>query len=118
MYSIRQQSFVPGFLLRKPVLLGLRYLVCGVVAFFVLIPILTVVIGGFKTNGELNDTPFAFPHVWHWENYASVLSQPSFWQALENSGMIMLATVGLLLLISCPAAFALARIQFRGREVV
>jgi raffinose/stachyose/melibiose transport system permease protein len=118
MYVIRQQSSMQRVNLWKPVQLGLRYLVCGVVAFFVLIPLVTVVIGGFKTNGELNNAPFALPQVWHWQNYGAILSQGSFWQALESSAIIMLATVVLLLLISCPAAFALARIPFRGREVV
>jgi raffinose/stachyose/melibiose transport system permease protein len=118
MSLVRQQSSMQRTVLWKSVLLGFRYLVCGVVAFFVLIPLITVIIGGFKTNGELNNTPFALPHIWHWENYFNILSQASFWQALVNSGIIMLATVGLLLLASCPTAFALSRIPFRGREVV
>lgn len=102
----------------RSVQLGLRYLICGIVAFFVLIPIFVVVIGGFKTNGELNNTPFALPSVWHWNTYANIILQSSFWQVLGNSVIITLATVVLLLLISCPAAFVLARIPFRGRELV
>ncbi|GHO48390.1 carbohydrate ABC transporter permease [Ktedonospora formicarum] len=118
MYSVQQRSIKRGMVYRNLALLAPRYLICGVVAFFVLIPIVTVVIGGFKTNGELNNAPFALPSIWHWENFASILSQTSFWQALANSGITMLATVGLLLLVSCPTSFALSRIPFRGREVV
>ncbi len=118
MYLVQQQRFAQRMVLWKSVLLGLRYLVCGVVAFFVVIPLVTVVIGGFKTNGELNNTPFALPRIWHWENYFNILSQGGFWQALTNSAVIMLATVALLLVVSCPMAFALSRIPFRGREVV
>ncbi len=118
MYLIQRQSAGAQAALRKPVMLGLRYLVCIVVAFFVLIPIATVVIGGFKTNGELANTPFSLPTVWHWERYASLILQSAFWSAMENSTMVTLATVGLLLLIACPAAFVLGRIPFRGREVI
>lgn len=118
MYVIRQRSSILRGTFWKPAQMGLRYLVCTVAAFFVLVPLVTVIIGGFKTNGELNNAPFALPRVWHWENYFNILSQPGFWQTLENSGVIMLATVGLLLLISCPMAFALSRIPFRGREVI
>ena len=118
MSLVQQQRSMQGTAFWKPVQLSFRYLVCGVVAFFVLIPLVTVIIGGFKTNGELNNTPFALPNTWHWENYLNILSQGSFWQALVNSAIIMLATVGLLLLASCPTAFALTRISFRGREVV
>jgi raffinose/stachyose/melibiose transport system permease protein len=113
-----RRSFRRQIALRKAVLLGLRYLVCVVVALFVLIPIITVVIGGFKTTGELTNTPFALPHVWHWENYGNALAQGAFWQALENSTIIMLATVALLLLVSCPTAFVLARIAFPGNTLI
>lgn len=111
----RQSMTAPS---RKPVQLGFRYLVCGIVAFFVLIPILTVIIGGFKTNGELSNAPFALPRIWHWDTYGGIILQSGFWLAIENSVVVTLATVGLLLLISCPTAFVLARIPFRGREMI
>jgi raffinose/stachyose/melibiose transport system permease protein len=84
----------------------------------VLVPILVVVIGGFKTNGELSNSPFSLPSVWHWETYVNVFIQNTFWQAMLNSAIAMLATVGLLLLVACPTSFVLARIPFRGREVI
>lgn len=118
MYLIQRQSPGAQAALRKPITLGLRYLVCIVVAFLVLIPIATVVVGGFKTNGELVNTPFSLPRAWHWERYASLIFESAFWSAMENSTLVTLATVGLLLLISCPAAFVLGRIPFRGREVI
>src|SRR5437660_3491475 len=118
MYLIQHPGVGAQAALRKLVMLGLRYVVCIVVAFFVLIPIVTVVIGGFKTSGELANTPFSLPTVWHWETYATILLQSAFWSAIENSTMVTLATVGLLLLIACPAAFVLARISFRGREMI
>ena len=118
MYSIQQRSFGRRATLQKPLQLSFRYLVCGVVAFFVLVPIVTVIIGGFKTNGELVNTPFALPTIWHWDNYGTIIGQASFWQALANSTFVTLLTVGLLLLVACPIAFVLARIVFRGREVI
>jgi raffinose/stachyose/melibiose transport system permease protein len=103
---------------QKPVQQSLRYLFCSIVAFLVLLPVLVVVIGGFKTNGELVNAPFSLPHVWHWDTYAGILTQGSFWQSLLNSAIAMVVTVVLLLLVSCPASFVLARISFRGREAV
>lgn len=118
MYTIQRRGFIQQSALRKPVQLSLRYLFCGVVAFFVLVPIITVVIGGFKTNGELANTPFSLPSVWHWNTYGNIILQGTFWQAMSNSAIAMLATVGLLLLVACPASFVLARMAFRGREVI
>jgi raffinose/stachyose/melibiose transport system permease protein len=90
-----------------------------VVAFFVLIPVATVVIGTFKTNAELSSSPFALPRVWRLDNIFAVLSQGTgFWLPLANSVIVMLVTVFLLLVVACPMAFVLARVEFRGRETI
>jgi raffinose/stachyose/melibiose transport system permease protein len=118
MSVIQQRSFLQYSALRNPWLLLLRYLICGVAAFFVLVPIITVVIGGFKTNAELTTNPFALPSVWRWNNYGNLIAQSGFWQSMGNSAIATLATVALLLVVSCPTAFVVARMNFRGREVV
>jgi raffinose/stachyose/melibiose transport system permease protein len=97
--------------------LSARYVVCVVMAIFMLIPIVTAFLGGFRTSAELNTTPFSLPTVWHVENYTSVLSQSTFWQSLVNSLIVTSSTLALLLVIACPAAFVFARMPFRGREV-
>jgi raffinose/stachyose/melibiose transport system permease protein len=104
--------------LQKILLLLPRYFICVVVALFVVVPIGTAVIGGFKTTAELTGQPFSLPTVWHWENYRDILVDSTFWQSILNSLITMLATVGLLLLIASPTAFVFARMPFRGREVV
>lgn len=104
--------------LRQSAQLIPRYLVCVLVAAFVLIPILTTIVGGFKTSAELLSSPFSLPTVWHWDNYGNVLSQSAFWQSVGNSVIVTLATVTLLMLISCPTAFVFARMPFRGRELI
>ena len=97
--------------------LSVRYLICTVVAILMVFPILVAFLGAFKSNAELNTTPFSWPSVWHWENITSVLSQGAFWQAIVNSLIVTIATVILLLVVACPASFVFARMAFRGREV-
>src|SRR6266567_1578291 len=104
--------------LQNAVPLFVRYAVLTLVALFILIPIATAFIGSVKSNGELLSKPFAIPTTWHWENYSVILTDSTFWQAIANSVITMLATVGLLLLVACPAAFVFARVPFRGREVI
>ena len=113
MSMIQRRSFAP-----RPGSLFLRYLICTIVALFVLIPIATTVIGGFKTNADLTTAPFSLPTTWNWSNYGNLLTQGAFWQSIENSLIATLATVGLLLVVACPASFVLARIPFRGREII
>lgn len=96
----------------------LQYLVGGLVALIVLIPLVTTVINGFKSNADLLLHPFGLPAAWQWENYTSVLQSSSFWRQLLNSTLVMVATaVGVVALASMPA-FVFARMQFRGREVL
>jgi raffinose/stachyose/melibiose transport system permease protein len=119
MYAIQQRNTATLRRVRIHVIAGLsaRYVVCIAVAIFMLVPILAAFLGGFKTSAELNNAPFSLPTVWHWGNFASILSQSAFWQSLENSLIVTISTVVLLLIVACPASFVFARMPFRGREV-
>jgi raffinose/stachyose/melibiose transport system permease protein len=79
-------------------------------------PVLYVVLGGFRTTGQLAADPAGLPHPWVWGTYVNVVKQPTFWHELVNSTVIAVATtLGVVTLGVC-AAFVLARYQFRGRE--
>ncbi len=93
--------------------------VCVVVASIVLIPLMTAVLGGLRTTGELLSAPFSIPRQLHWENFGRILAVDSpFWNELLNSLLIVIGTLALLLATACPAAFVLARRSFPGRELV
>ncbi len=94
----------------------LRYLLCGLVALVVLLPLVAVLINGLKTAGELLNDPFSLPREFHWENYTSILTANSFWQQQLNSLTVTVATTVLVLAVSSMAAFIFARISFPGRE--
>jgi raffinose/stachyose/melibiose transport system permease protein len=96
----------------------LQYLVGGFVALLVLIPLVTAVINGFKSNADLLLHPFALPQQWLWENYLSVLRNAAFWRQLLNSTLVMSATTAGVVVLSSMAAFVFARLQFRGRELL
>jgi raffinose/stachyose/melibiose transport system permease protein len=98
--------------------LAVQYLVAGFFALVVIIPLLTTVISGFKSNGDLMARPFGLPQTWVWENYTSILWSAAFWRQLKNSTLVMLATAfGVVALGSMPA-FVFSRMNFRGREVL
>ncbi len=52
------------------------------------------------------------------ENYAGALSRGEFVRALGNSVLVAGATTVLCLGLAAPAAFAVARLEFRGRRLV
>lgn len=95
-----------------------RYGLCILAAIFMLIPILTAVIGGFKQRGQLMAHPFAWPSPFITTNYTTILQMSSFWQMLLNSLLVTLSTALLTLGVASSAAFVFARLQFRGRDAI
>jgi raffinose/stachyose/melibiose transport system permease protein len=105
--NLRQWLWVPAFA------------ICAVVATVVLIPLLVTFLGGLRTQGDLYTAPFSIPHALQWQNYGQILGSGSpFWREVLNSVITMVATVALLLIVACPAAFVLARMAFPGREII
>src|SRR4051812_8457120 len=66
----------------------LGYLTAVVVSVFALAPLLYVLIGGFRTTGQLAAHPLALPHPWQLDNYTGVLGSGSFWREVANSLLI------------------------------
>lgn len=93
-----------------------RTLTLAVVGFVVLIPLVTVTLGGFKTMGELRVNPFGLPGRWNFDNYAAALGGSRLWTALGNSVLLSGGTVLLTLSVATMAAFAFAQVRFFGRR--
>ncbi|MFN8528765.1 MAG: carbohydrate ABC transporter permease [Anaerolineae bacterium] len=97
---------------------SLQYAVLIALALIIVGPILTAVLGGLKTTGELFNEPFGLPTVPRWENYIGILSSPIFWRQLLNSAIIVIGTVSLTVTSSALLAFVFSRLVFTGREVI
>jgi raffinose/stachyose/melibiose transport system permease protein len=94
----------------------LAYLAAIVVIGITVVPLLYVVIGGFRTNAQINNNPAGLPHPWVLSNYVSVVTNPAFWEFLANSLVIAVIATGMAVALGSTAAFALSRYRFRGRE--
>lgn len=94
------------------------YVVCAALGIVVLVPLIYVVLGGFRTSGQIAAHPVAWPHPWVTSNYTGVITSGSFWRQFGNSAIIAsIATVIIIVLGSC-AAYGLSRYEFRGREAI
>ncbi len=94
----------------------LSYLVALIIIAITLVPLLFVVLGGFRSTAQLNSSPTGLPAPWVWQNYRSILTAGSFWQDVANSAVIAVVATGLSVGLGAMAAFALARYDFRWRE--
>lgn len=96
----------------------LQYFVLSIITLIIIVPIVILIFGSLKTTGEMYAHPYTPPNPPHWENYSQVLFQSSFWTLLRNSLIVMLSTTAGVLIVCSLAAFAFARMQFRGKELV
>jgi raffinose/stachyose/melibiose transport system permease protein len=96
----------------------MKYVLLIVLSLIVLIPIITAIFGGFKTNGELISAPLSFPSALRWSNYTDILVSDAFWQQLGNSLLIVTGTVSLTVITSALLAFVFSRLVFPGRELI
>lgn len=95
-------------------ILPATYLVSLVIVGVTVVPLLFVVIDGFRTNPDINASSVGVPDTL--SNYASVLGSAPFWEFLGNSALVALVATLLAVALGSMAAFALSRYEFRGRE--
>ena len=100
------------------VMTPVRYLFALLIVGVTLAPLLFVILGGFRSNAQINSDPAGLPSPWVFSNYATILASESFWRFLANSTVISVAATALAVGLGSMAAFALSRYRFRGREAL
>jgi multiple sugar transport system permease protein len=97
--------------------LGWRIVSYAIVLLFlawVIVPIATVFLNSFKPATAIFTTTPEFVFAPTLAHYAGVLAHGTFPRQIANSALIATGTTILSILIGTPAAYALARIPFRG----
>jgi raffinose/stachyose/melibiose transport system permease protein len=92
------------------------YAVCAVFGGITIVPLAYVVLGGFRTTGQIAAHPVAWPHPWITSNYTNVITSGSFWRQVANSLLIAGIAASLIVTLGSCVAYALSRYDFRGRE--
>jgi multiple sugar transport system permease protein len=95
--------------------------IIGMIAILVwcLLPVVWIVMLSFKPEAETAaGSPQFLPQTWSFENYVSVMQDPLFQRALINSfGISLIATV-LSVILATFTAYAIARLDFKGKRIV
>jgi raffinose/stachyose/melibiose transport system permease protein len=94
------------------------YLAALLVVGVTVVPLVFAVLGGFRTNAQINNAPAGWPHPWVLSNFKDVLGSGVFWHALANSALIAVVATVLTVTVGAMAAFALSRYTFAGREAL
>jgi len=96
----------------------LTYLTALLIVAVTVVPLLFVIIGGFRTTAQINASPTGLPSPWIWSNYKSIITSSSFWQFMGNSALIAVIATALAVGLGAMASFALSRYAFKGREAI
>jgi multiple sugar transport system permease protein len=83
---------------------------------FALFPLFWIFLMSIKKPVDIIATPPKFFFSPTLENYADVLSRPDFLQPFKNSILVSFGALFVSAIISLPAAYALARMNFRFKE--
>jgi multiple sugar transport system permease protein len=102
--------------------LSLSYVVLILLTAVFVVPMVWMFLTTFKTNAEATQSvPTWFPRDFSTVGYQTILNTtsqtPVLWW-LFNSALAAVAHVVLVLVTAAPAAYALARLDFRGRNVM
>jgi trehalose/maltose transport system permease protein len=95
----------------------LFYALVAAIVGFAVFPFYYAILSSLKNSTELFDVDY-FPVRWDFGNYIGVFRDNPFATNLWNSVIVSVLTVVVSLFIGVTAAYALARIRFRGRGLL
>jgi trehalose/maltose transport system permease protein len=93
------------------------FLLVLLIVLYAVFPFYYAILSSLKTGSELFSVDY-FPFKWNFDNYVGVFRDNPFATNLWNSVVVAVATVAASLFLGVTAAFALARIRFRGRATL
>ena len=97
----------------------LLYVVLIALAVFTLIPFVWMLSSSLKLDREVFSYPIRWiPETFHWENYQLIWTKVPLLTYFKNTAIIAILVTFIQTLTSSFAAYAFAKLQFRGRNVL
>jgi raffinose/stachyose/melibiose transport system permease protein len=81
-------------------------------------PLYLIVITSLKEQGRMVVDPLGLPKIWHWENISLAWQKGHFATYFQNSVVVTVSTVGIVLILSFFTAYAFARMSFPGKNLI
>ena len=92
------------------------YLILAIFTVIFAYPILWSVISSFKTSAEIRQSPFSFPAVPQFVNYANAWNAAHMGDYFLNSVFVTALSMALLIVLVIPCSYVLTRFNFRFRN--
>jgi multiple sugar transport system permease protein len=114
-----RRLFSPSGSEQTPLWPLLIYATLAFMALLTLVPIVWMLLNSFKSAAEIGaNPPTWWPREWHPENYSTAWNFAPFGRYLLNSAVMVGGITVLQVVTSALAAYAFARLHFRGRDLL
>ena len=94
------------------------YLCLILFAITILVPVVWVFLASIKENSEFYGNPWSLPKGFYFQNFIEAWQTANMGEYLWNSVVVTVLALALLLVISIPCAYILARHEFKGKKVL
>ena len=92
------------------------YVVLGLLAVLILVPVLWVVMASVKETVEHYGSPWALPTHLHWQNFVDAWNKADMGAYMGHSVLVTGLALVILLVVALPASYCLARFKFVGQK--
>ncbi len=92
------------------------YLVLGLLAVLILVPVAWVFMASIKENAEFYANPWNLPKGFYFQNFVEAWKTAKMGEYMLNSVFVTVFALVLLLVVALPAAYCLSRFQFFGQK--
>lgn len=96
---------------------GAFYLLLAAIVIYTVFPFYWAIVSSLKSGSALFQVEF-WPAQPQWDNYFAVFREQPFGRNILNSLFVAVSTVVLSLVLALAAAYAIGRVQFRGRTLL
>lgn len=94
------------------------YFVLIALAVSIIVPVAWVFMASVKENSEFYGNPWALPNGFYWQNFVNAWNKAQMGDYMLNSVLVTAMALGILLVVALPAAYVLARFQFKGNKIL
>lgn len=92
------------------------YVALIVLAITIIVPIVWIFMASLKENEQFYGSPWTLPNGLHFENFVQAWTEAEMGSYMLNSVIVTALGILLLIVISLPAAYVLARFKFKGSK--
>ncbi|WP_291531316.1 carbohydrate ABC transporter permease [Bifidobacterium sp. UBA4282] len=89
------------------------YLLSVILVAICTVPVLYIIIGGFRTNSQITNNPSGLPNPWVIDNYINVAQSDTFWVELKNSLIVAIFTMLGVVVLGIMVSYVIARYKFK-----